>query len=57
MTILFDHPEHDDHESVLFARHAASGLRAIIAVQEVGDFERRLGELESRAGIAGGRSA
>jgi leucine dehydrogenase len=32
MTMLFDHPEHDDHESVLFARDAASGLRAIIAV-------------------------
>lgn len=32
MTMLFSHPEHDDHESVLFARDAASGLRAIIAV-------------------------
>jgi leucine dehydrogenase len=32
MTMLFDHPEHDGHESVLFARDAASGLRAIIAV-------------------------
>jgi leucine dehydrogenase len=32
MTMLFDHPEHDDHESVLFAHDAASGLRAIIAI-------------------------
>jgi leucine dehydrogenase len=32
MTMLFDHPEFDDHESVVFAGEAASGLRAIIAV-------------------------
>jgi leucine dehydrogenase len=29
---LFDHPDFDDHEHVVFARDAASGLRAIIAV-------------------------
>jgi leucine dehydrogenase len=32
MNMLFDHPEHDDHERVLFARDPASGLQAIIAV-------------------------
>jgi leucine dehydrogenase len=32
MTMLFDHPAHDGHESVLFARDTASSLRAIIAV-------------------------
>jgi len=29
---VFDHPEYDDHEQVLFCRDAASGLHAIIAL-------------------------
>jgi leucine dehydrogenase len=32
MTMLFDHPEFDAHESVVFACDAASDLRAIIAI-------------------------
>ncbi len=31
---LFDHPDFDDHEQVVFARDAASGLTAIIAVHD-----------------------
>ncbi len=31
---VFDHPEFDDHEQVVFARDAKSGLRAIIAVHD-----------------------
>jgi leucine dehydrogenase len=30
--MLFDHPEFDDHEHVVFARDVGAGLRAIIAV-------------------------
>ncbi|MEM7056214.1 MAG: Glu/Leu/Phe/Val dehydrogenase dimerization domain-containing protein [Pseudomonadota bacterium] len=29
---MFDHPDYDDHEQVVFARDAAAGLTAIIAV-------------------------
>lgn len=29
---IFGHPEFDDHEQVVFGHHAASGLRAIIAI-------------------------
>ena len=29
---MFDHPDFDDHEQVMFARDAAAGLRAIIAL-------------------------
>lgn len=39
------------------ANAVATVARAICAVQEVGDFERRLGELESRAGLTDGRTA
>lgn len=31
---VFDHPEFDDHEQVLFCRDAASGLSAIIAIHD-----------------------
>jgi len=31
---VFDHPEFDDHEQVVFARDAGTGLRAIIAVHD-----------------------
>ena len=31
---VFDHPDFDDHERVVFARDAASGLRAIIAIHD-----------------------
>ena len=29
---MFNHPDYDGHESVLFAHDAATGLRAIVAV-------------------------
>lgn len=32
--MLFDHPEHDGHEEVVFACDPASGLRAILAVHD-----------------------
>ena len=31
---LFTHPDFDDHEQVVFARDAAAGLRAIIAIHD-----------------------
>ena len=39
------------------ANAVATVARAIVAVQEVGELERRLGELESRAGLTDGRTA
>jgi glutamate dehydrogenase/leucine dehydrogenase len=33
-TTVFTHPDFDDHEQVVFASDAASGLRAIIAVHD-----------------------
>lgn len=34
MAALFQHPDHDFHESVLFARDRESGLKAIIAIHD-----------------------
>ena len=31
---LFDHPEFDDHEKVLFGHDHATGLKAIIAIHD-----------------------
>ena len=34
--MIFDQVEFDDHEQVVFCRHKASGLKAIISVQQEG---------------------
>ena len=31
---MFSHPDYDGHQSLLFARDAASGLRALIAIHD-----------------------
>ena len=31
---IFDHPDHDNHERILFGHDAASGMRAIIAIHD-----------------------
>ena len=34
MVAVFDHPDFDAHEQVVFAHDPASGLRAIIAIHD-----------------------
>src|SRR5687767_5467898 len=36
MTALFDHPDFDAHEQVVFCNDPGSGLRAIIAIHDTG---------------------
>ena len=31
---MFDHPDYDHHETLLFAQDAACGLRALIAIHD-----------------------